>query len=906
MKIPFLTKIEPKAKDFLTSLAVLFAGLIITFILSFNAKKDLDKAQKLQLEIGAVDIKFRIQSLLNSHVQFSRSCASFFMSSDTVTKGDWKHFVEKSKIAEHLKGFQGIAYVMIVPNKQLENHQQRFKEVLSNDYTVFPPSLDEMYTPIVYIEPLQDRNIKALGFNISTNPLMRKAIEKARDLNNTVLTDKVTLIQEGTPNTSTGFVMYTPIYEINLPINTINERRVAIKGWAASSFRMVNFMKGVFDQSNTDDHNQLHLKIYDGDHLSSESLLFDSKNILNENNDELLSNSLLLPIELNGKKWTLQFTQPIIAPSFDSIPSIVLTGGIVIAILLSILVFTLLNRAAYAKRIAEKLTINLSDKNKELVTINELLKESHSELIISKEKAEESEEKLKLIANNLVNGMIYQVGMLDENTRKFTYLSDSVQQLYGCTAIEAIENPDLIYGKIHKDDADDLIEKEKDALKTMSIFKLEARVVNPDGTIRWSYFVSRPRIIGGVVYWDGIEVDITEQKNVENELLIAKEKAEVSNRLKSAFLANMSHEIRTPMNAILGFSELLKQPELTDEKQEKYFEIIKKSGGRLLNVINDIIDISKVESGQMEILISEFNILEQIKEVHALFNTEAKAKGILLQLKNSLPSNEITIKSDNHKINAILVNLVKNAIKYCDEGTIEIGVEKKDSNLEFYVNDTGIGIDKSRQIAIFDRFVQADIEDVKALQGSGLGLSISKAYVEMLGGEIWVDSEPGKGATFYFTIPGEIKIADDKASGQNIIGKSENLINKLTVLVVEDDESSEIYISHIVDALSKEILIARNGAEAIELCKNNPAIDLVLMDVKMPLLDGYEATRIIRQFNKEVIIIAQTAFALIGDKQKAIDAGCNDYITKPINKDELTEMIKKHLSKLNTNHYSNQ
>jgi PAS domain S-box-containing protein len=408
---------------------------------------------------------------------------------------------------------------------------------------------------------------------------------------------------------------------------------------------------------------------------------------------------------------------------------------------------------------ANKLTIDLSDKNKELVTINELLKESHSELNIAKEKAEESEEKLKLISNNLINGMIYQVVMLDENRRKFTYLSDSVQQLYGCTAIEATENSDLIYGRIYQDDVGDLIVKEKEALKTMSIFKSEVRVINPDGTIRWSYYMSRPRIIAGLVCWDGIEVDITERKIAENELMITKEKAEVSSRLKSAFLANMSHEIRTPMNAILGFSELLEQPELTAEKQAKYFEIIRKSGNRLLNVINDIIDISKVESGQMEILISEFNVLEQINEVHGLFNTEAIRKGILLTIKNALPSNEITIKSDNHKINAILVNLVKNAIKYCDEGTIEIGVAKKESIIEFYVKDTGIGIYKNRQSAIFDRFVQADIEDVKALQGSGLGLSISKAYVEMLGGEIWVESEPGKGAVFYFTIPDEVKIS---------------------------------------------------------------------------------------------------------------------------------------------------
>lgn len=759
MKKPLMTKIEPKAKDFLTSLVVLIAGLIITFILAFYAKKDLDKHDKLQLEAGAVDIKFRIQSLLNSHVQFSRSCTSFFMSSDTVTKDDWNYFVKKSKIAEYLKGFQGISYVMIVPNNQLENYEQRFKKIFSNDYKVYPSGIEEMYTPISYIEPLEDRNIKALGFNISSNPLMKKAIENARDSNKTMLTEKVTLIQEGTPKTSTGFVMYSPIYEKNLPINTINERRVAIKGWVASSFRMVNFMDGVLDQINSDVRNQIHIKVYDDDRISNESLLFESKNNLNDNHDQLQSNTILLPIELIEKKWTLQFAQPIINSSFVSLPYIVLVGGISISFLLSFLMYSIFNTALFAKRMANKLTIDLSDKNKELVTINELLKESHSELNIAKEKAEESEEKLKLIANNLVNGMIYQVIMLDDHRRKFTYLSDSVQQLYGCTAIEATENSDLIYGRIYQDDSGDLIVKEKEALKTMSIFKSEVRVINPDGTIRWSYYISRPRIIAGLVCWDGIEVDITEQKIAENELMIAKEKAEVSSRLKSAFLANMSHEIRTPMNAILGFSELLEQPELSAEKQAKYFEIIKKSGNRLLTVINDIIDISKVESGQVEILISEFTVLEQINEVHGLFNTEAIRKGILLRIKNALPSNEITIKSDNHKINAILVNLVKNAIKYCDEGTIEIGVAKKESIIEFYVKDTGIGIDKNRQSAIFDRFVQADIEDVKALQGSGLGLSISKAYVEMLGGEIWVESEPGKGAVFYFTIPCEVKIA---------------------------------------------------------------------------------------------------------------------------------------------------
>ncbi len=283
-----------------------------------------------------------------------------------------------------------------------------------------------------------------------------------------------------------------------------------------------------------------------------------------------------------------------------------------------------------------------------------------------------------------------------------------------------------------------------------------------------SYFAS---FIQGVLIFllFAISSGIKLLKESYAELKISKEKSEESNRLKTAFLSNICHEIRTPMNAILGFTELLKEPLVTVEKQHKYLEIIEKSGVRLLTVINDIVDISKVESGQMEVFISEFNILDQIKEVHDFFSPETQKNGILLNIKNSLQSSESTIKSDNHKINAILVNLVKNAIKYCDKGIIEIGIERKESMLKFYVKDTGVGIAKDRQKAIFDRFVQADIEDIKALQGSGLGLSISKAYVEMLGGKIWVESEPGNGATFYFTIPGDMENRNESSSFEGYI-----------------------------------------------------------------------------------------------------------------------------------------
>ena len=354
------------------------------------------------------------------------------------------------------------------------------------------------------------------------------------------------------------------------------------------------------------------------------------------------------------------------------------------------------------------------------------------------------------------------------------------------------------------------------------------------------------------------------------------------------------------MNGILGFTELLKSPNLANDEQQEYIRIIEKSGIRMLNIINDIISISKVESGQIEISLSETNVNEQIEYLYTFFKPEAKQKGILLSICNELPPEKAILNTDREKVYAILTNLVKNAIKFTEAGSIKFGYVKKGNYLEFFVKDTGFGISDAHQKIIFDRFRQANESLTRSHEGSGLGLAISKAYVEMLGGKIWVESEEEKGSTFYFTIPFNTKSGPEEKSvseKEAVNEKTDNKIKELKILIVEDDAISKLLITIAVKPFSKEILKVSTSFEAIAACQTNPDIDLVMMDINMPEMSGYEATKKIREFNKDLVIIAQTANGMQSDRDEAIAAGCTDYISKPVNIASLSALIHKYFKK---------
>jgi PAS domain S-box-containing protein len=489
-----------------------------------------------------------------------------------------------------------------------------------------------------------------------------------------------------------------------------------------------------------------------------------------------------------------------------------------------------------------------------------------------------------------------EVVFLTDKEGIFTYVNPSFTAVYGHQASEVIGK---VTPRILKSGQMDETSYKSFWQELLNNRVVKGELINNTKDGRSIHIESSSNAImneaGELIGFVAIQKDITKRKQIEEELVYAKEKAEESDRLKSAFLANMSHEIRTPMNGILGFAALLQDPTLTSNKLQHYIQTIQVSGQRMLNTINSIVDVSKIESGLINVDISEANINERIEFLYRFFKREAENKGLKFSFKSGLPSKDAVIETDHEKLYGILTNLIKNAIKFTSEGSIEFAYTLKEAYLEFFVKDTGPGIPQSQMEIIFERFRQGSESISRGYDGNGLGLSICKSYLEMLGGKIWVESEEGQGSTFYFTIPYKAPL-EEKTEIAELVHLEHNdfQMKNLKILIVEDDEVSHILLENNLRKISKELLHAKTGIEAIEACKKNPDIDLILMDLRMPVLNGYEATRQIRQFNNEVVIIAQTAFALTGDREEAIELGCNDYITKPINKAELFALMQKH------------
>lgn len=449
---------------------------------------------------------------------------------------------------------------------------------------------------------------------------------------------------------------------------------------------------------------------------------------------------------------------------------------------------------------------------------------------------------------------------------------------------------------VHPEDCDGAMNAMYDHLHgKAAVYACEYRMKNAGGNYQWF------QDVGKIVYKDegkmlvaGIVSEITERKRIEKQLKEAKLQAEMANNYKNQFLANVSHEIRTPISGMVGFASLLRKEDLDVETKKLYIDIIESSSKQLLNLVNDIIDISRIEAGELKMSKAPCELHKILKETETLFEQLKHARGkqnLKIRLNLSGKDEALFIVTDPDRLKQILINLIGNALKFTETGGVDFGYELENDRLKFYVSDTGIGMSEDDLKLVFERFKRTE-QAHKKYEGTGLGLAITKGLLDLLGGDISVHSEVGRGSVFTFTIPYEPSKPEQVKSPEEQVTDTERLRGK-KILIAEDEKINRMYLEIILKDLPIQIYWARNGLEAVEIFSENRDINLVLMDIKMPLMDGEEAMQKILAWKPGTRIVAQTANALSSDREKYLESGFVDHISKPIDKKQLIRIMEK-------------
>ncbi len=543
----------------------------------------------------------------------------------------------------------------------------------------------------------------------------------------------------------------------------------------------------------------------------------------------------------------------------------------------------------------------LRERNKQIEDINSDLQKINKDLSIQKETISREYSYSEMFYRMLVQSADDGISFYDREWN-LKYANAAFYSMIGLDKdqYDKLDEGDLI----HSEDIG-FKKNRTEALQTKGVFETELRIKHKDGhyvnlsTRSVTVKNENNEIIGALT----ISRDITSLKKVHEDLVKAKVEAEASNRLKSSFLANISHEIRTPLNSVVGFANLLLAPDITIEMKEEYIEHINHNSEKLLQIIGDIIDLSRLESSQIEITYEEASVNSIVNEIveDAKKIIKRNEKSIIINVMNMLEENGDLIFTDRIWLKRVLNHLMDNAVKFTLEGSIRLSYARENESLVFRIKDTGIGINKENLDHIFEEFRQEIDGHRRPFEGLGVGLTLAKEVIERMGGKIFVQSEKGVGSEFSFSIPyrpaGGGTRLKSKITINEPVSIQANWSNK-TCLLVDDNKDVLLYLNRVLGDTGIKTLTARSGIEALEIVKNTPIIDVVLLDMQMPEMNGIEATKEIRKIRKDIPIIAQTAFIFEDDKDIILEAGCDACLIKPIRKDHLLTVMSSFLKSI--------
>jgi PAS domain S-box-containing protein len=969
---------------------MLFFGLIAALVATIYVKMDDETDAKKAFEFACNEIQSRMGARMEAHAQVLRSAAALFDASGEVTREQWHDFIRRQKVEQYLPGMQGIGFSLMIPRDKLVQHLQEIRSLGFPDYNVKPEGDRQNYTAIIYLEPFSGRNLRAFGYDMFSEPVRRKAMERARDLDAAAVSGKVILVQETDMDVQAGTLMYVPVYRKGMMTDTAAHRSAAIYGWVYSPYRMNDLMHGILRGKDLEAGKQIRLQIFDNGQLSDDSLIYDSHPKGEMGTVSASQLTLQTTMSLNDHQWFLRFIQADGQLSHIRVYGVFFAGAI-ISLLLFGLVISLLNTRLKAQRIAEQLIEDLKESEESyrnqfahnsavmllidpsdgaiidanaaalvfygytrerllamhITDINALPASRLLEAMASvspeqgqrfefqhrlgdgsQRDVEVSTSRVQFGGRIVLHAIVHDITVrkqaekaLRESEACLRVITDSAQdailmmdtkglisywnpaaeRILGYNSTEAIgQNLHAFivpprYYEAHRA-VFPVFQQTGQGAAVGKTLDLEARRKDGSG-ISVQLSLSAVHMSGG---WHAVGIlrDITERKRAEAELLEANlyleeataranhmaAQAEMANAAKSEFLANMSHEIRTPMNGVIGMSGLLLDTALSDE-QRRYVEIVRTSGESLLAIINDILDFSKIEAGKLEFETLNFDLHDLMDDFAAMLAIRAQEKGLEF-ICAAAPDVPNYLRGDPGRLRQVLTNLAGNAVKFTHKGEIAVRARlvsetDEEALIRFSVRDDGIGIPSEKKDILFQKFSQVDASTTRKYGGTGLGLAISKQLAEMMGGEIGVDSENGKGSAFWFTA----RFAKQTERERVFIPPAE--IRGVHLLVVDDNATNREVLLAQLKAWGVRAEEAPSGPTALQsLCLARDAQDpfrMAILDMQMPGMDGAALAGIIKSDEtlKDTHLILLSSLSQRGDARRMKAFGFSGYLTKP-------------------------